>query len=570
MKNLLTVWAEVLIDALASAGVRHVIVSPGSRSTPFIVAAARHASLVCHSVVDERSAAFYALGIARATSSPPLLLCTSGTAPAHYFPAVIEASEASLPLVVLSADRPFALAGCGAPQTIDQTRLYGEHVRLFAELGDPSEHGLAAMRRACARAVHEALAQRGPVHLNARAEKPLEPMDPMNDRERAFADRARSMPQTDVALPSRMPDLAGISGIAALIARAERPALIAGPLPIDVDRAAILAFAKKAGLALFTETTSQLRHAGALRDELACADAFDRWIDRAPTDATPDFVLELGMTPTSAAYARWIERGARRAVIAERFRDPSASAEVIAVGDVSAALAALGESISERAIDRRFARALAREEARAWSAVETALGEGLEEGAATRMLFSALPRDAIVALGNSLPIRHADRFVRGGADLRVISQRGANGIDGAIAGIAGAAIVDGKTAALLVGDVALLHDVGSLALAAKVRTPLAIVVLDNAGGRIFESLPIGRAGLDERALELFITPPDVDLAHAAAAFGVAYEAAHDRERYAGALARALERSGATLIHARVPPHGAAALEARILAKLEAS
>ena len=245
-------------------------------------------------------------------------------------------------------------------------------------------------------------------------------------------------------------------------------------------------------------------------------------------------------------------------------------ADLVALGALEPMIDALAAMLPARAIDPAFASAIAHEEARAWSAIERALGDAraLEEGAVARMLIEALPERALLAVGNSLPIRHVDRFVTGGrADLRVLSQRGVNGIDGAIAGIVGAALANGGPAALLAGDVTLAHDVSSLALAARLRSPLALVVLDNGGGRIFEQLPLGRAGLGEAELALFTTPPAIDFAAAASAFGVGYALAEDAGSLEVALERALSDDRATLVHARVPPDGVARVEARIAALL---
>ncbi|MBZ0122181.1 MAG: 2-succinyl-5-enolpyruvyl-6-hydroxy-3-cyclohexene-1-carboxylate synthase, partial [Sandaracinaceae bacterium] len=199
--SLLTTWSRLVIGSLASAGVRDVVVSPGSRSTPFVLAAARHGGLRVHEVIDERAAGFFALGLARLGGPPPLLLCTSGTAPAHYYPAIVEASLAELPLVALTADRPPELADCGAPQTIDQTRLFGAHARLFADLGAPDPEALEGLRRLISQAV---LRSRypipGPVQLNARARKPLEPRSPASAGERALEERARAIAERPLAL----------------------------------------------------------------------------------------------------------------------------------------------------------------------------------------------------------------------------------------------------------------------------------------------------------------------------------------------------------------------------------
>lgn len=573
--NLLTLWSELLAGALAESGVREVVVSPGSRSTPFVLALARTKGLRLHTVIDERAAAFFALGIARASGRAPLLVCTSGTAPAHYLPAVIEASESALPLLVLSADRPHRLASCGAPQTTEQARLFGVHARAFVELGEPTGSAAAfrALRRTIARAVAEAHGPLpGPVHVNARADKPLEPERARTESERALEALARAIaaePVPRASLGRLAHDEEALELAAEAIADAARPAIVAGPLGLAAlaDRGAIFELARSCGLALFAEAASQLRFAGAARAGIACADAFDRWIDRAPPEAAPDVVIEIGATPTSAAYARWIDRArpARFVLGGTRYRDPSGSARAVVLGPLGAIAAALLARTPPRAIDPHFADAIAEREARAWSGLERALAElpGLHEAAVARALALALPAGALLALGNSLPIRHVDRCVPGTADLRVLSQRGVNGIDGAVSAVAGAATIDGAPAALLAGDVTFAHDVGGLALAARVETPLVLVVLDNAGGRIFEQLPLARAGLDEAELALFTTPPRIDIESAAAAFGIRYESVDDGDALAGVLRDACRRGGATLVHARVPPGGAAMLEERL-------
>lgn len=570
--NLLTVWAELLIDTLASSGVTDVVVSPGSRSTPFTLAAARNPALHIHPVIDERAAAFYALGLARVSHRPPVLLCTSGTAPAHYYPAVIEASESAIPLIVVSANRPHALSQCGAPQTIDQTRLFGSFTRFWADLGEPNLSGFRGLRRTVARAVAEARGPwPGPVHLDARADKPLEPCEPSTDVEHSLAEWVRSLRATPVPHIGSVlePELSLIDSVAERIASANRCVIVAGPLGLDAPRAAILAFARSRGFALFAEASSQLRFAA--RDGVTCGDAFDRWIERT-TDAVPDLVLEIGGTPTSAAYARWIERSGPRARVVlggSRFRDPSGCAETVILGDLGSILEELTARLPERVVDGTFASAIETEERRAWSAVERALASSskLEEGFVTQKLCASLPAGALLSLGNSLPIRHADRFVPGGHELRVLSQRGANGIDGAIASIAAATIYDGGPAALLVGDVTLAHDLSSLTLAARARSPLLLVVLDNDGGRIFEQLPIARAGLSRDEFDLFTTPPKINFPSLADAFGVAYEHAHDPDSLEAGLRRALAHDSATLLHVRVPPESAARTEARIDALL---
>lgn len=551
--NLLTAWADALLGALAATGIRDVVASPGSRSTPFLLAAARHEDLHIHTVVDERSAGFFALGLARATGRPPLLLCTSGTAPAHYYPAVIEASESSLPLVVLSADRPLALTRAGAPQTTDQVRLYGTHARFFADLGepDPSDAALRGLTRAARRAVEHALGpDAGPVQLNARAAKPLEPVDATTDAERDLAARAAvtRSPALARTWPRLEPD--ALAPLRDALLHAERPILYAGPLDVTAPREAILAFARRAGMTLLAEATSQLRFGP--REGVTTADGFEGWIGEEPA---PDVIVEIGATPTSGAYLAWLATNprVRRFVLGgSRFRDPSGTAAAVVLGELEEILGAID-------VVRPGGAPFAAVDAAAWSRVDRALAleDGLGEASAVGCVVDHLEAGSWLALGNSLPIRHVDRYVRGGGRaLRVLSQRGVNGIDGWIAGTAGAATATGAPTVAILGDVTFAHDVGSLAVAARVTTPLVLVVLDNGGGRIFEQLPIARAGID---MELFTTPVALDLEAAARAFGVGYAEATDRPGLGRALDHALAHPGCTIVHVVVPPHGAAEL-----------
>lgn len=560
-ENLLTVWADVLLDTLSSAGIREVVVSPGSRSTPFLLAAERHPRLRLHAIIDERAAAFFALGLARTQGTPPLLLCTSGTAPAHYYPAVIEASEASLPLVVLSADRPFELAGSGAPQTTDQQQLFGVHARRFADLGapDPSDAALLGLRRTVARAVELSLGPApGPVHINARARKPLEPAAATSEAGRDLRSRADRLPRiTPARAGAPNFDPAALAPLRARLAEARRPALVAGPLPLDAPRSALLDFARDNDIAVLAEASSQLRFAP--REGVLALDAFDWWLAPAlAPERAPDLIVEVGSTPTSANYARWLASSgpAHRYVLGgRRFRDPSGRADRVLLGDLGAIIDDIGPCAGTREHDP-----LAAADAHAWETLDSRLQaeDVFSEAAAVRAIVDALPAGALLALGNSLPIRHVDRFVRGrDVSLDVLTQRGVNGIDGWIAGSAGASIGAERPLLAILGDVTFSHDIGALAVARRAAQPLVFVVLDNGGGRIFEQLPIASQGIGDDAMALFTTPPRIDLSAAAQAFGVAYAEVSAEKALGPIVASALGRPGVTLIRVVVPEGHAA-------------
>jgi 2-succinyl-5-enolpyruvyl-6-hydroxy-3-cyclohexene-1-carboxylate synthase len=547
--------------------------------------------LPCHVLVDERVAGFFALGRARVTGRPSILVCTSGTAGAHYLPAVIEAAMARVPLVAITADRPPELHDCGAPQTIDQTHLFGRFARAFCDLGTPEAlpGALRALRRRAAQMVAIAAgdmgSEPGPVHINATARVPLEPSADPGPDERRLIELAAQVAAEPLGRPAPVLTSATdetIAEIAAACAAASRGLLVAGPAALPstgpADRSAIAALARATGFPLLAESTSQLRWPGASPAPGLC-DAFDlvlRAPRRAPLAAPPDLIVELGAPPTSSAWARYAaeHRACRRIVVAPHgWLDPHATASLLVAarpGDTAARVAArLGRaaapgewSESWRDADRRARAALDR--------AMSAAPDG--EHAAVRAAQSALPDGALLMLGNSLPVRVADAACPAAArHIDVLHQRGACGIDGLIAGAAGAASAASRPTALLLGDVSFAHDIAGLAAARALAAPLAVIVIDNAGGRIFEQLPIAAAPGGAGALErFFLTPPGLDLAAASSAFGLPCRHAPDPASLAQAVRAALSGPGATVIHAPVAPHGARDVERAALASLAES
>lgn len=548
-----------------------VVVSPGSRSTPLVVALARTDALDVLDVVDERSAAFTALGHARATGRPAFVVCTSGTAPAHWYPAVLEASEAQLPLVLLSADRPTELQQCGAAQTVEQTALFGSHVRLFVDLGDPQSDPswLAGVRRRVALAVQCALGPTpGPVHVNFRARKPLEPSEVLDAT--ALAASAvldgilgRGVPR----LTTPTPALSGHEAmrVAGRLARAERPLVVLGPIAPTVDRGAITSFLRTFGAPFFAEATSQVRF-GSRPDSLAI-DALDLVLER-PGAVEPDLVVMIGHTPTSGAVERFVRaRPALPRIVlgASGWIDPWQSAEEIVVGPVDATLAAIGGALRNDASHEGWLASLRALDAEAWSLVEHELSSAeLGEGQLAAATARAVPAGASFLVGNSLPIRLVDRFARGGGhERRVLSQRGVNGIDGLVSAAIGAHRAGDAPVVALLGDLTTLHDVGALASVPTHGAPMVIVVSRNGGGRIFEQLPIATRPELAFAMPHMVTERSGSLADVARAFGHRTATVRTAAELASALTTSLASEGTTLIEAIVPPHDATERETRL-------
>lgn len=593
--NLQTEWARLLLASLRQAGLRDVVVSPGARSTPFTWAALRDPGLRCRTIIDERSAAFFAVGHARITGVPVLLICTSGSAAANYFPAVVEASESATPVLLLTADRGLELQHAAAPQTIDQTRLYGRYARESFELGAPDAHPgmLRALQRLAAQAV---LASRspvpGPVHLNARARKPLEPDAGTGDdasQLRALVDTLVGRGVARASDPATGPAPGVVAAVGRACGGARRGLIVCGPaLPSDApDPADVAALARATGFAVVAEPASQQRFAAEVDPR--------HWIDGFATllsapgfreEFGPDVVLQLGRPPTAAEWNAYLERwpDAERYVLTPHgWPDPWSSATAVIRGAVGATVPAVTAAVAQtRAAPASSAGTASDPSDRgswlerlqaanrtAWAVVDASARDGFSEGAVVRAVVDAVPDGGVLALGNSLPIREAEMFVPASARaITVWTQRGANGIDGLLSGAAGAAAAAGRPTTLLVGDVSFAHDVGGLAAAREAGAPLTVVVLNNGGGRIFDRLPLAER-LSDQDRRAWLTPPALDMAAVAAGFGVGYARATDRAELDEALRESGSGSGTRVIDAVIPEGGTTAHQHELVRHLEA-
>ncbi|HPW54681.1 MAG TPA: 2-succinyl-5-enolpyruvyl-6-hydroxy-3-cyclohexene-1-carboxylic-acid synthase [Thermoanaerobaculaceae bacterium] len=570
--NLHLRWAELLIDGLVSAGVRELVASPGSRSAPLVLAAGARADLRVTVLVDERVAAFFALGQAKATGQPTALVCTSGTAGAHYLPAVLEADEAGVPLVVVTADRPPEAHHRKAAQTTEQRGYFAGHVRLHTDLGTPhpDERALRGVRVTAALAAARAVGpDPGPVHLNAPFRKPLEPV-PENAADpelAAVARRIAAEPLPAVGRPVADPDPEAVLALAEQLRHEPRGVLLAGPGPLGRSAAAAARLAHRLGYPLLAETASQLRWAqpGAapVPLDLLAPDAL------APRPGEPRVILQLGLPVVSAAWQRFLESGpaCRRWVLGgSGWPDPWGGAAGFVGGDPDRVVGALLDALGGAGpSDDAWASAWAKAASdvagvlAGWRDAERKRSELSELGAAWAAI-EALPPGSLLVLGNSLAVREVDLVPASPpTGVGVLHQRGVAGIDGLIAGAAGAAHASSRPTLALVGDLAAVHDLGGLAAARQVASPLVIVVLANRGGRIFELLPLAAGGVAEAVVErLFLTPVEVDLASAAAAFGVRHHRAAHADELAAALTSAFGSPGPTVVEAVISGPGARA------------
>ncbi len=520
-------WARALVEGLVAGGVRHLCLSPGSRSSPLAIAAHLDPRIAISVQVDERSAAFLALGMAKATRSPVALACTSGTAAANYLPAVAEAFLAGVPLVLLTADRPPELRGTGAAQTIDQLGLYGSHVRLFRDLpcadepGSTPEMAATAAREACATARAGPV---GPVHLNVPFREPLVPapeeMAACEDAWKAIATKLRAAMQA--AAPGASPAVPGqpaLAGLAARLEKARRPLIVAGPEAVPAaDAQAVFALALAAGAPIFADIASGLRGEAVPEGVTSCSHADFFLRDEALARMAPDFVLRLGGIPTSKTLATWLARH-RAPMVAiqpdERRRDPDGVVGEVVVAPCTALCEALATQARRGARDEDWLAALRAGE----EGARVSVAKAPREAAAVAAACDVLPPGSALFLSSSMPIRWAEMYVSELANgVEVFANRGANGIDGIVSSAIGVAKASGKPTLLVTGDLAFLHDAGGLRAARGLRTPLAILLLENDGGGIFSHLPVAKH--TEIFEPLFGTPHGCDLAAVSRACGI--------------------------------------------------
>jgi 2-succinyl-5-enolpyruvyl-6-hydroxy-3-cyclohexene-1-carboxylate synthase len=531
-------------DELARCGIREACTSPGSRSSPLVLALAREERLRCFSHIDERCAGFFAIGAAKRSGRAVAVTCTSGTAVANLAPAVIEAYQARVPLVVLTADRPSELREVGAGQTIDQIKLFGTAAKWFFEVGthEATPERARWMRALACRAVWTALEGRpGPVHLNFALREPLVAPDALGDDPQPG--RAGGRPWVLRSTPGD--DAAAAGRALAVIARdAHRPLVVAGCAQPGLEAVAVAC--ERLGWPLLADPLSGARRGGAA---IAHYDALLR-SERFAAQRRPDLVLRCGDLPTSKPLRAWLDAMGPEVTQLGfdphgSVQDPNASLEVVLATGAAQTLAAAADHTP--IADPDWLAGWRSADAAAARAIDEKLGDGaLSEPLVARALAAELPAEATLFVASSMPVRDVESFtgVRDDAP-RVLCNRGANGIDGTVSSAFGAAAVTSRPVVLLIGDVALAHDVGGLMAARRLGLAITIVLLDNDGGGIFEFLPLARAR--DIFEEHVATPHGLDFAHAAALYGCAYAQADDLAGLRAALARAVGAGETTII-----------------------
>ena len=575
-------WGEIIVDELAKSGIETAVLCPGSRSTPLTVAFAQHPDIETVSQLDERSAAFFALGYAKRTGLPAPLICTSGTALANFHPAVVEADSARVPMVLLTADRPPELTDSGANQTIDQERFYGTSTRAYRKLPEPeaADRKLRSLRTALCRAVATATGtEPGPVHLDVPVRKPLE----------LTAD-AGSVPAgvPDGTLPEGFtatdrPATAGRSGpfvtvshgsagvsrtdrerIAAAIQGADSGLIVCGPTDNGgPSPEALSELADATGFPVAADPLSGHRFGSHVGD--LTLGGYDGYVST--IDASPDVVVRFGASPTSKALRHYLrDSGARQFLVdpAGGWREATFTATDLVAADGTRVTSELAAVIGRRSGE--YARRLTDTEADYWSFVS---GREPPEGAVLADAVELAPDPSTLFVSNSMPVRDLDRFGRPRtAGVTVLGNRGASGIDGIVSTALGAGLGTEDPLVLVTGDLALYHDMNGLLAVSRAGVDATIVCLNNDGGGIFHLLPIEDHDTFE---EWFRTPHGLDFEHSADLYDLSFARTDDRERFRELYAESVGSAGTDVIEFRTDSRrnhdDRRDLEARVAARL---
>ncbi|WP_455662861.1 2-succinyl-5-enolpyruvyl-6-hydroxy-3-cyclohexene-1-carboxylic-acid synthase [Pradoshia sp.] len=522
----LTAYVASFVDELTACGVQDVVISPGSRSTPVAYCMAEHEGMNVHLNIDERSAAFFALGMAKEKRSPVAILCTSGTAAANYYPAIVEAHYARVPLIVLTADRPHELREIGAPQAIDQLHLYGQHVKWFVEMSLPDSalsmlhYARTIAARAAATAVLEPA---GPVHINIPLREPLIPN--LADMKRWV--KASGQRHANMEIKQGKMSLADdqFADCLELIKQAERGLIICGPMDQPGFDQAVGRLSERTGFPILADPLSQLRSSSYCKEGVI--EGYDTFLK----DATlcdrlkPDLIIRFGAMPVSKPLLLFI-KGMERVnhLVIDGglgWREPTGMGTHMLYCDEAVFCEGLSTELSHepdrewpdlwKGIDR-----IAKQQLRSIHD-ET----GLQEGKLFAKLESLLPNQANLVVGNSMPIRNVDTFFHDSSkEIRIFANRGANGIDGTISTALGIAAASDLPTVLTLGDLSFFHDMNGLLAAKMHRLQLLIIIINNDGGGIFSYLPQAQ---EERHFEdLFGTPHGLSFEHTAALYGASY------------------------------------------------
>lgn len=534
-------WTSHFVNELVALGMHSVVISPGSRSTPLTTAFAKNQQIQKHIIIDERSAAFFALGLAKSTDTPVALVCTSGTAVAEYYPAIIEAYQTRVPLIVCTADRPPELRHCGANQTINQDNIYRNHIRWFIDVGIPeiSAEKLQFIKNIAKKAFTTSLIHRkGPVHINFPFRKPLESHLSTDNADISMFSSETTKGASKIFLYNEIEfdqDDKRILDIKKHIENGEKGLILIGPMAKNADfleNCAKLATYFK--FPVFADIQSHIRFSGDFNAVLI--ENYDVLLRNKGfiSENSPDFILQFGRTPTSKGVEDWLTDNKTPRFLINEYGDcfdPQKIATIIKY-DPTEFCKHLLNSSDEVAEDKwlfsyKLANSITEEEKRLFTEEKFSV-----EPTLMLNIMEHVPENSALMVSNSTPIRDFDFFAsRRFSDIEFFSNRGASGIDGIISTAVGIASGIGRDTYLVIGDLAFLHDISALLHLKNLNISLTIILVNNNGGGIFEFLPISKE--KDIFKEYFLTPQNHDFGKILDGFDIPYlliEEADDLKR----------------------------------------
>lgn len=564
--NINYLWSSLLVEELVRCGADYFCIAPGSRSAPLTVAAARHTMAKCFVHYDERALAFHAVGFASAQKKPAVLICTSGTAAANFYPAIVEASKKKVPLIVLTADRPPELRHTGAHQTIDQVGLFGKFVKFQMDFPCPDRMIQPAMVLTTAdQAVYQASNHSaGVVHLNCMFREPLAPTDTGENFTSYLAGVAdwlkNDQPYTTYvdAGVGLKPAPTMLNAIIPRIEKIKTGLIVAGKIGGKLQQDAVLALARHLGWPVFADGVSGLRLGQTNKHVITY---FDQILASQKSAAKLSFdgVLHLGGRMTSKRYYEFVSGLSLKEyvmVLNHPLRnDPGHQVSL----RIEASVSTLCEGLIKQLKPRKTGQALStllnanRLADQVMEEFFASADNELTEPQLARLVSQHVPQDSVLFLANSMPIRDVEFYADfKGSPVDVCGNRGASGIDGLVASASGVCVGTDKPVTLLIGDLALLHDLNSLAMLKTLPKPMVIIAVNNDGGGIFSFLPIA---LHKDVFEkCFGTPHGLCFDQAAGMFGLAYAQPQTSQEFIRAYRNAFNRQGATLIEVKTSRH----------------
>ncbi|MED1741426.1 2-succinyl-5-enolpyruvyl-6-hydroxy-3-cyclohexene-1-carboxylic-acid synthase [Bacillus swezeyi] len=550
-ENPITKYIGNFIDELSLAGVTEAVICPGSRSTPLAILAAAHPDLNVHVHVDERSAGFFALGMAKAKRKPVALICTSGTAAANFYPAVVEAHYSRIPLIILTADRPHELREVGAPQAIDQQFLFGNFVKYFTDSALPDIHPdmLAYIRSLAGRAAGEAAkAPCGPVHINFPLREPLMP----NLDDEPFQ-RVRNRRHVSAASGHASADKNELEALSALIRETEKGVIVCGELQNEDAAPHILSLSKALGYPILADPLSNLRNGSHSKETVI--DAYDSFLkdEELKQYLMPELVIRFGPMPVSKPLFQLLKQNpAIRQIVVDPdggWRDPTQQSSHMLHAAEQEFAAFMEASLTEKKsfgwLEKwQFANKRFRHHLRNLEAEDLTF-----EGNVYRHLQHYIPENSSLFVGNSMPIRDVDTFFENQErSFRIFANRGANGIDGVVSTALGIYAATKKPVTLVIGDLSFYHDLNGLLVSKTLGIPLTVVLVNNDGGGIFSFLP---QSAEEKYFEqLFGTPTGLEFEHAAKLYGGRYVCPESSAHFADAYLSSVNRRGLDIIEVK--------------------